>query len=105
MLMSTRAHARKRVNTTPPSHKRQPFDYVVYFFMVATPLFEVPQALTIYSNQSAENVSIWTWAFFCLDNLVWMFYGLRQKQWPVFFTSALYEIIEIAIVIGILVYS
>ena len=73
--------------------------------MVATPLFELPQAYTIFSNQNAENVSLWTWAFFCIDNLVWMMYGLRQKELPLFLTSALYEVIEVAIVVGILLYS
>jgi len=97
-----RGRAHKHISQTK---KREPFDYVVYFFMIATPLFELPQLFAIYSSRSAENVSLATWAFFCLDNFVWMAYGLRKKEWPIFLTSLLYEIFELAIVAGILVYS
>lgn len=95
----------ERVNHIAGWRKKQPFDFVVYFFMIATPLFEIPQAYTIFANQSAENVSLWTWVFFCIDNLVWMVYGFRQREMPLFLTSALYEIIEVSIVVGIIIYS
>jgi uncharacterized protein with PQ loop repeat len=84
---------------------RDPFDYVVYAFSFITPLFELPQLWEIYSNHSAENVSLTTWVFFCVDNLVWMIYGFRKKEWPIFLTSAIYQVFEVAIVIGILLYN
>jgi|SRR4051812_19867781 uncharacterized protein with PQ loop repeat len=102
--MATRGAHRKHIHRTPKKH-RDMFDYVVYFFMIATPLFELPQLLAIYGKHSAENVSLATWAFFCVDNIVWMIYGVRKQEWPVFFTSALYTIMEVAIVVGILLYS
>jgi len=87
-------------------HKpRDPFDYVIYFFGVVTPLFELPQLWDIYSSHSAQHVSLTTWAFFCIDNLAWIFYALRKKEWPLLLTTVLYEIIEIAIVVGIIRYS
>lgn len=79
-------------------------DYLVYFFTFATPLFELPQLIEIYTNQSAQDVSMWTWAFFCLDNLVWIAYALRRKLWPVLITSALYEVFEVGILLGIILY-
>jgi len=102
--MANRHKHRKHMHTTRRK-QRDPFDLVVYFFGVATPLFELPQLWTIFSKHNATNVSLATWAFFCIDNLVWMAYGLRKKEWPLFLTSALYEIIEVAIVAGILLYS
>jgi uncharacterized protein with PQ loop repeat len=104
--MASKAARRRHAHTNIKQQKKhEPFDYVVYFFMVATPLFELPQLLAIYGKRDAENVSLATWAFFCVDNLVWMIYGWRKKEWPVFFTSALYCIMEVAIVIGIVLYS
>ena len=85
--------------------QREPFNYVVYFFGIATPLFELPQLWQIYANHAAENVSLTTWAFFCIDNLVWIAYAWRKKDWPLLLTSIIYEIIEVGIVIGILQYS
>ncbi len=106
-MASSRAAHRRHVHKKHIAKQqgREPFDFVVYFFMIATPLFELPQLLAIYSHHNAENVSLATWLFFCFDNVVWMVYGLRKKEWPIFLTSALYEVIEIFIVIGILLYS
>jgi uncharacterized protein with PQ loop repeat len=85
--------------------KRDPFEYVVYFFSFVTPLFELPQLWEIYAHHSAENVSLTTWSFFCLDNLAWMAYGFRKKEWPVFVSSLCYEILEVSIVVGIVLYN
>ena len=85
--------------------QRDIVDYLIYFFTFATPLFEVPQALEIYAHQSARDVSIWTWAFFCVDNLVWIIYGLRKRIVPIVITSVLYEVIEVVILAGIVAYA
>ena len=96
-----RKHAHKHI---AHKKKRDPFDYVVYVFGFVTPLFELPQLWQIYSKHAAEDVSLSTWAFFCIDNLVWIIYGWRKKEWPILITSALYEVLEVAIVVGILIY-
>src|SRR5438270_613817 len=99
--MSTR-HARAHAHTK--KSRKEPFDYVLYFFAVATPLFEIPQAYDIYSHHSAANVSLATWGFFCIDNLIWIFYAWRKRLIPVLLTSLLYEVLEVAIVLGIILY-
>jgi MtN3 and saliva related transmembrane protein len=88
-----------------PADKSDSFDYIVRFFVVATPLFELPQAWQIYSTQSAKDVSLPTWIFFCISDVVWMIYAARLKSVPLQVTYALYLIIEVSIVIGILLYS
>lgn len=86
-------------------YKKTPFDFVVYFFMIATPLFEIPQAVSIYSSKDATSVSILTWGFFFLASFVWMTYAIREKLLPILVTSLLYLVIEAVVVIGILMYS
>lgn len=81
------------------------FDYIVYFFTVATPLFELPQAYQIYTNNSAADVSLLTWSFFLIDNFVWIIYALKRRVLPLLITTALYLLIETFIVIGIIIYS
>ena len=102
--MAGRTAHRKHIHA---KHKpsRDPFDYVVYVFGFVTPLFELPQLWQIYSKHAAEDVSFSTWAFFCVDNLVWIVYGWRKKEWPIVITSALYEVLEVAIVVGIVLYA
>jgi len=97
-------HNRKLAHHTN-SKQKTPFDYVIYFFSFATPLFELPQAYVIYAHHAAENVSIWSWGFFLIDNIIWILYALRTKMRPLLITSVLYLIIELSVVIGIVIYS
>lgn len=84
--------------------KHDRWDYLLYVFMAATPLFELPQAWSIYSTKSAEDVSLLTWAFFAVSNLAWITYAIRNKLRPLIFIYSLYLVIEVGIVIGILIY-
>lgn len=100
--MTRHKHHLKKIHNVP---KKEFFDYIVYFFTIATPLFELPQAYAIYSSQSAEDVSLLTWSFFLLDNLVWIIYAIKRRVIPLLITTMLYLILEIIIVIGIVIYS
>lgn len=100
-MARTRPH-RKQLHTKPD---KEFFDYIVYFFTVATPLFELPQAYVIYANQSAQDVSFATWAFFLLDNIVWIVYAVKRRVVPLLITTILYLIIETAILVGIVLYA
>ena len=73
--------------------------------MVATPLFEIPQAWDIFTKQSAEDVSLTTWSFFFVSSIAWIMYAVRNKIMPLMVAYTLYLIIEGVIVFGILVYS
>ena len=77
----------------------------MYFFTIATPLFELPQAYAIYASKSAEDVSMLTWSFFLLDNFVWIIYAMKRKVIPLLITTGLYLVIETVVVIGIFMYS
>lgn len=99
--MARHHHAHKVKKKEP----KTTFDFLVWFFTIATPLFEVPQAYAIYSSKSAENVSILTWVFFLLSDLVWLAYGIRNKIMPLIIMYIFYTIVEAGIVVGILLYS
>jgi uncharacterized protein with PQ loop repeat len=97
----TGRHLVHRKNT---AKQKETFDYIVRFFMVATPLFEVPQAWQIYSSRSAGDVSLATWGFFCAADIVWIIYAIKLGSMPLQIAYSLYLIIEVSIVIGILLY-
>ena len=73
--------------------------------MVATPLFELPQAWDIYSTQSAQDVSLTTWGFFWFVNFAWIVYAIRNKLKILVAIYVLYFVIELAIVVGIILYT
>lgn len=85
--------------------KKDTFDYLLYFFTVGTPMFELPQAYAIYSTQSAANVSLWTWGFFMTADIMWLVYAARNKLRPLLVMYSLFFIVESSIVVGILLYS
>lgn len=83
---------------------KQPFDYVVYFFMIATPLFELPQSYAIYTSKSAESVSPYTWSFFFMASIVWLAYSIRNRLKPLIVMYSMYIFVEASIVAGIIMY-
>ncbi len=85
--------------------QKEPFDYILYFFVFTTPLFEIPQALQIYVQHDAHNVSLVTWTYFLLANVAWLVYGFRQHLKPLIITYSLYMVIEFIIVVGIFMNS
>lgn len=84
--------------------KVAPLDALVCFFAVAAPLFEIPQAYTIFSTRSAQDVSLSTWGFFTVSSLVWFIYGLQKRAKMIVLSSGLYFVIELIVVVGILRY-
>lgn len=85
--------------------KKTPLDYILYFFVFTTPLFELSQAYIIYSRQNAADVSILTWGYFAVSSVAWLCYGIRQKLKPIIFAYSLYCVIEVTIVVGIVLYA
>lgn len=85
--------------------QRHIFDYVVYFFTIATPLFELPQAFAIFGSRDTRHVSLLTWSFFLLSSAVWALYSWQRKLVPIFISSLLYTAIETVIVAGLLIYA
>jgi len=96
-------HVHKHKKKT--GQKNDFLDILLYFFVFTTPLFEIPQAVLIYENKSADGVSVITWFYFAVSSVVWLIYGLRKKLLPVILAYSFYLIIESIIVIGILKYA
>ena len=103
MLMVRHAHAQKHLRQKEKS-RHDTLDWVLYLFMIATPLFELPQAIAIYGTKSAANVSLATWVFFAMSNIVWITYAIRNNLRLLVVVYSLYFLIEVSIVVGILMY-
>jgi uncharacterized protein with PQ loop repeat len=81
------------------------YDYLVYFFTLATPMFELTQAVEIYSSKSALNVAVPMWVFFVISDIVWLGYAVKHKLLPLFVMYIFYLLVEISIIVGIILYS
>ena len=97
-------HQHKHLVRKSQKGKLEAIDYIIRFFMIATPLAEVPQAYNIYHLQSAREVSIVTWSFFAVSSLVWLVYAMKHNVIPLVVASGLYLVVESTIVVGVIIY-
>jgi uncharacterized protein with PQ loop repeat len=80
-------------------------DRAMMFVSILNPLAAIPQAVTIYANHSATNVSLATWLSFMLVGIVLTFYSIGHWIKPMIINQILWFAVDIAIVIGILIYG
>ena len=95
MVTHLREHATKL-------KKRSKFDNFIYIFAFTTPLFEIPQLITIISAKSAEHVSLITWAYLAISSFAWLIYGINKKMKPLIVSYILYVLVEFSVVAAIL---
>ena len=100
--MAVHAHAHKHLLK---NKHRSKFDNFIYIFAFTTPLFEIPQLVSIVSAKSAGNVSLITWAYLAVSSLAWLIYGVKKKMRPLVVSYILYVIVEFSIVIAILLFN
>jgi uncharacterized protein with PQ loop repeat len=71
---------------------------------VVQPIMVLPQALQIYNNRSAADVSLLTWSMLLVFNISNFIYGLVFGIKPLIINNAIWVIVDAAVVIGILLY-
>ncbi len=81
------------------------FDYLIYIASILGPIMTVPQAYTIWSSKSADDVSLITWVTYTILSLVWLLYGILHKERPIIVLNILLLVVNTAVVLGVLVYS
>ena len=96
--MVRHAHAHRHLL----KHKRSKFDNFIYIFAFTTPLFEIPQIITIFAAHSSENVSVITWTYLAISSLAWLIYGIMKKMKPLIVSYVLYVLVEFSIVVSII---
>jgi uncharacterized protein with PQ loop repeat len=84
--------------------KRSKFDSFIYVFAFTTPLFEIPQLISILSARSAADVSLITWSYLAISSLAWLIYGIHKNMKPLIVSYILYVIVEFSIAIAIIVF-
>lgn len=80
-------------------------DRAMMFVSIINPLAAIPQALEIYLNKSAVNVSWVTWLCFTLVGVVLTFYSVAHSIKPMIINQILWFMVDIAILIGIIIYG
>jgi uncharacterized protein with PQ loop repeat len=80
-------------------------DKLTFVVGIIGPFTVLPQIYSIYSTHSAVGVSVWTWLLIFIVTLPWVFYGFAHKAKSIIISFILWEIMNAAVVIGVLLYS
>lgn len=80
-------------------------DKVTFVAGVVGPFTVLPQIYSIFHNKSAAGVSLATWLLIFIVTLPWVFYGIAHKEKSIIVSFTLWEIVNLAVVVGVLLYS
>ena len=103
-------HKRKRIHLyhekyPPPQPLKRFMDKAVYGVGILGPLLTIPQITKIWIEQNASGVSLIAWSAYLVGALFWVAYGVLHKEKPIIINSALWMIMQILIVVGVVIYS
>ncbi|HSB47592.1 MAG TPA: PQ-loop domain-containing transporter [Candidatus Bilamarchaeum sp.] len=76
--------------------------FIVAFFSV---LMTVPQAFQIWTTHSAAGVSLASWGAYSLSSMFWVIYGIAHREKMIVAVYALFALLNLSVVAGILVYG
>ena len=87
-------------------HKnKKTIEHVALGAAIIQPLITIPQIYEIYSQQSAQDVSLLTWVGYLLFGLIFLVYGAVFKLRPIFYGQIIWVSMQCIVVVGIIMYS
>lgn len=95
--------------TSLKKHIKTPYigllDRLTFMVGIIGPLTVLPQIFTIFSSHSAQGVSLMTWALIFVVTFPWILYGIAHKDKSIIVSFILWEAVNLAVVVGVLMYS
>ena len=68
------------------------------------PMATIPQLLVIYGQKQVAGISVLTWVFYLVANLLTLSYGIVHRLRALIIANTLWIIIDTAIITGCLIY-
>ena len=94
--------------TKPKKQKNRSYikflDKLTFVAGVVGPFTVLPQAYSIFSTQSAEGVSLTTWFLIFIVTIPWILYGIAHKDKSIIVSFTLWEVVNLLVVIGVVMY-
>ena len=85
--------------------QRRIIDFIIVPVAAIQPLSSVPQIITVYSRHDASSISLSSWALYEVFNLLWLWYGLAEKQKAVVISAVMFFILEGLVLVGGFLYG
>lgn len=81
------------------------FERALNVLSAFTLLMTVPQVLSIWIHRNASGVSLVSWVSYLIAAVLWLIHGVRRRDPSIYLACIGWIILDVAIVIGILMYS
>ena len=79
-------------------------DKLITIVAIVSPLMTIPQIYQIFTSQSAAGVSLATWSAYFFMALVWVLYGIKQKDKAIIINNTLWAFFELFVIVGVIVF-
>ncbi len=97
-------HKRKRKSPVVERWKRR-FDKWIYVLGILAPIVTIPQVMKIWVGKNAGGLSLVSWTAYMIGAIFWIFYGLFHKEKPIVFAFGFIAFLDLAVVLGIILYG
>jgi uncharacterized protein with PQ loop repeat len=88
----------KKKNTT--KHKSG-IDKLVYIAVIIGPLLTLPQLYSIWVD-GQKGVSIISWVAYLIASVIWLIYGIKHNDKPLLTVEAVWVVLDILVIIGLM---
>jgi len=104
------AHKRKRIHEHheefPHPHPFKRFmDKAIFIVGFISPIMTLPMLYKIFSLQTAAGLSFISYLTYLFTTAFWFLYGVLHKEKPIYVTNAVWLVLHVIILIGIVMYG
>ncbi len=80
-------------------------DKLTFIVGIIGPFTVLPQIYSIFTTKSATGVSLVTWSLIFIVTFPWILYGMAHKEKNIIVSFILWEVVNLAVVVGVLLYG
>lgn len=80
-------------------------DKLTFVVGVIGPFTVLPQIYSIFTTKSAAGVSLATWTLIFIVTFPWILYGIAHKEKNIIVSFILWEVVNLLVVMGVLLYG
>ena len=80
-------------------------DKLTFVAGVVGPFTVLPQIYSIFTTHSATGVSLISWVMIFIVTFPWILYGLAHRDKSIIASFILWEVVNLTVVIGVMLYG
>ena len=95
---------RSRIKKREQNKKLFLIDSLAYISAIAGPFMTLPQLYGIWVQKNVSGVSAVSWAGFAFFNMIFVIYGIMNKEKLIILNNSFWFIVQSLVAIGVLLY-